>query len=228
MLGCTSRAVSRPRWAAGRGGRKQQAAARASQSNSSARAPQQRQRQRRGHHGENKREPVHAGVGRQAQRHAMSIPALPSASHAKPREPWVASMATQSAATAGTAHQRRIRIPASQREHAHVQRLGQAKEQEQRPAGGVAHAAVNGQHKLDPVADAEPVEHAGGPAQQKAPPRPRLARHGDQQGRESHRRQPGTLDAGNSKVSSAAEASARSQFSTARRRAASSLTASAM
>ncbi len=43
----------------------------------------------------------------------MSIPALPSVSQAKPSGPWVTSIATHSAATAGAAHQRRIRIPAN-------------------------------------------------------------------------------------------------------------------
>ena len=43
----------------------------------------------------------------------MSIPALPSASHANPRLPCVASRATHSAATEGIAHQRPISVPAS-------------------------------------------------------------------------------------------------------------------
>src|ERR1039458_10553447 len=53
----------------------------------------------------------------------MSIAALPSASHAKPSGPWVTSTATHRAATPGMAHQRRIRIPASNRSEEHTSEL---------------------------------------------------------------------------------------------------------
>ncbi len=42
----------------------------------------------------------------------ISMPALPSASQAKPSGPWVTSTATHRAATEGAAHQRPMRGPA--------------------------------------------------------------------------------------------------------------------
>ena len=37
---------------------------------------------------------------------------------------------------------------------------------------------MNGERELNPVADAEPIGHAGGPAEQEAARGPRFARHG--------------------------------------------------
>ena len=52
----------------------------------------------------------------------------------------------------------------------------------------------NDEHELDPITDAEPVDHAARPAQQEAAPRTRFARHGHQQRRQRHRRQPHQIE----------------------------------
>ena len=118
------------------------------------------------------------------------MPAFPSASHAKPSEPCVASTATQSAATAGAAHQRRISTPASAPNTPRCSALATQNSRNTRPARRVAQPAVEGEHELNPVADAEPVDHARAPAEQEAARPARLARHRHQQRRQRHRREP--------------------------------------
>ena len=155
-----------------------------------ARAPQRRQRQRRRHHHEDERKPVDAGEGRQAHGDGHLDPGVAQ------RQPGEAQRAMGRFDSHPEGRHRRHGPPAAhqdarqQREHAHVQSLDHGEQRKHRPARRLAHAAMKRQHELDPVADAEPVDHAGGPTQQETPPGPRLARHRDQQRRERHGRQP--------------------------------------
>ena len=55
---------------------------------------------------------------------------------------------------------------------------------------------MNGERELNPVADAEPIGHAGGPAEQEAARGPRFARHGHEQRRQGRRREPHQLKPG--------------------------------
>ncbi len=147
-----------------------------------------------GHHHEHERDSVHAGNRRQAQRIAHIDAGIAQ------RQPGEAQRAVRHFHGHPKRGHRRNGPPAPHQdagqpgEHAHVQRLGEAEQQEDGPAGRVAHAAVIGQHELNPVADAEPVDHAGHPAPQKAAQRARLARGGYQQRRQRHGGEPDQVE----------------------------------
>ncbi len=179
-----------PRRRAGRGSRRQQRQRRQPQQ-FQARAPQHRQRQGGGHHHEDERKPVDAGDRAPG---AWGCPCRFRRCPAPARRSPAARASLRPPPTGG---HRGHRPPAAHQDARPAARTRPcAAPWPGRTAGtrpsraAVAHAAVDRQHELDPVADAEPVDHAGDPAQQKAAPRPRLARHRDQQRRERHRRQP--------------------------------------
>ena len=190
ILGCSSRAVSRPRSAGGMCGSSGSSRMGASQSSSTRGRRIDGHRQRRGHQGEQERDTVHAGEGREAHRDVHIDAGVAQ------RQPGEAERAVGHLDRHPQGRHRGSGPPAPHQgsgqraEHAHVQRLGHGEQQEDRPARRVAQAAVKGEHELDPVADAEPVDHARGPAQQEAARPARLARHRDQQRGERHGRKP--------------------------------------
>ena len=108
----------------------------------------------------------------------------------------------------GMAHQRRIRSPAKAAKTPMWRALATQKRRKTAQPATLAEAAVEGEHELDPVADAEPVDHAGGPAQQEAARPARFASEGDEQRGEGDGRQPDEVKiSGKTRIRSAAEAS---------------------
>ena len=159
-------APSRGRGAAsGMGGRKIRNGSASSHSNCCRGRRSADQRDPRRHGAKMNERPYTPVNGARRNGTPISIPALPSASHAKPKRPVRdLDRDPQRRHRRDAAHQRRIRIPASSANTRHVQRLGQAEEHEDRPASGVPQAAVEREHELNPVADAEPVDHAARPS----------------------------------------------------------------
>ena len=76
-----------------------------------------------------------------------------------------------------------------QGEDAEVNRFQDAEEQEGARTAPVAHGSVMIEREANPVADAEPVDDAGAPAEQEAEPWTRLAGEGDQKGDEGEGRE---------------------------------------
>ena len=68
-----------------------------------------------------------------------------------------------------------------------MQRLGDGEQKEHRPRSRVSHSAVQRQHELDPVTDAEPIDDAGRPAEEEAAYRPGLTGESDKEWRQGDR-----------------------------------------
>ncbi len=117
------------------------------------------------------------------------MPALPSASHAKPNVPCVRSMPVHRAAMAGTAKACVQHHGSEQAEQRQVQGFQHAEQRKRPPTSPMAHAAVEFEDELNPIADAEPIDDSRELAEDQAPQWTRLARQCNQQRSQCNRGQ---------------------------------------
>ena len=161
-----------------------------------ARPPQNHQRHRAAEHREHERQSVHADdTAPGASARGISIPAFPSCSQAKPSARACARCRSTARPPPAWPTICASEIRRSAAKTRHVQALEHAEQRERGPSAPAAQPAVDFEHELDPVADAEPEHESRGPAVQESPLPGRFARAGEQQGRQRDRRQPRQIEA---------------------------------